>query len=161
MLWNCHFTYAFSANLETIDAQVMQHANVQPDEVESLGEFIRLSRDALAWSQRDLAYKADVDQATVNRIENGEVENPRPTNLRRIAQALGVQPEDLFGLAGYVESDELPPLPVYLRTKYGRQLSPTDQRALARWIKVHSTELPNEEGGLHEKIRNEFQDEER
>lgn len=60
-----------------------------------LNENIRLLRKTRFLSQRDLAEKACVNMATICRIENGRHE-PQPGTVRRIAQALGVRPEELW-----------------------------------------------------------------
>lgn len=46
-------------------------------------------------TQRDLAQASGVAQVTIARIELGEAE-PRFTTLRKLAQALNIQPEELM-----------------------------------------------------------------
>ncbi len=46
-------------------------------------------------SQRELAEKAGLTQATIVRLERGQT-RARPTTSRRIASALGVQPKELI-----------------------------------------------------------------
>ena len=59
-------------------------------EVSASQEFIR-ERKAL--TQRELAEKAGVNRVTITRIENG-YDQPFPTTVRKLADALGVRPED-------------------------------------------------------------------
>ena len=60
------------------------------------GRKIRELRHAKNWSQHDLANAANIDQATVSRIES-ETKVPRTDTLIAIATALGVSPEVLLG----------------------------------------------------------------
>ncbi len=60
------------------------------------GRKIRELRHAKNWSQHDLANAANIDQATVSRIE-AETKVPRTDTLVAIATALGVPPEVLLG----------------------------------------------------------------
>ena len=54
-------------------------------------------RKAQGMSQDELAHKVGVKQATISRIEKG-VNNPSLAVAKRIAEALGVSPVELFGL---------------------------------------------------------------
>jgi transcriptional regulator with XRE-family HTH domain len=45
-------------------------------------------------SQRELAARAGVARATINNIEQGKL-RPHPRTLRKLAEALGVPPEEL------------------------------------------------------------------
>jgi transcriptional regulator with XRE-family HTH domain len=51
-------------------------------------------RQRKALTQQQLAEKAGVNRATVARLEGGS-DAPSPTTVRKLADALGVQPEDL------------------------------------------------------------------
>jgi transcriptional regulator with XRE-family HTH domain len=52
-------------------------------------------REAAGLTQRDLAFKAGVDKATVVRLEQREAVMPAPWILRKIARALSVSVEEL------------------------------------------------------------------
>ena len=56
---------------------------------------LRPLREKQALSQRDLAEKAGMAQATVNRLELG-LQEARPSTLRKLAHALGVKPAALI-----------------------------------------------------------------
>jgi len=56
---------------------------------------LRRMRELRALSQRDLAAKADLNTATVNRIEAGH-HKPRPSTIRKLAQVLQVDPAELL-----------------------------------------------------------------
>ncbi len=48
-----------------------------------------------ALSQRELAVRAKLSVTTVNRIETGQ-RKPMPKTVRKLAEALGVTPEELL-----------------------------------------------------------------
>lgn len=56
---------------------------------------IRRFRELRALSQRDLAALAKLSVTTVNRIESGQ-HKPMPRTVRKLAEALGVTPEELL-----------------------------------------------------------------
>jgi transcriptional regulator with XRE-family HTH domain len=51
-------------------------------------------RERAALSQEDLAMKSDVSRATIARLEAG-ARPARPSTRRKLAKALGVQPDEL------------------------------------------------------------------
>ena len=53
-------------------------------------------RQRKALTQQQLAERAGVNRVTIARIEGGKDE-PFPTTVRKVADALGVEPEDLLG----------------------------------------------------------------
>lgn len=54
--------------------------------------FIRRSR---MWTQGRLAEKSGVSPTTISGIENGKISRPHFGTLRKVAEALGVEPEEL------------------------------------------------------------------
>ncbi len=56
---------------------------------------LRQWREVRALSQRDLARLAGVNQVTIARLEKGRVRRPSFAVRQRIAQALGVRPEEI------------------------------------------------------------------
>lgn len=72
------------------------------------GRKIRELRHAKNWSQLDLANAANIDQATVSRIE-AETKTPRTDTLVAIATALGVSPDALLGTTTIVYPRERDP----------------------------------------------------
>ncbi len=52
-------------------------------------------RELRALSQRELAARAKLSVTTVNRIETGQ-RKPMPRTVRKLAEALGVTPEELL-----------------------------------------------------------------
>ena len=68
--------------------------------MESFGQRVRRLRQFGVMTQTDLATKAGISLVTVARLENDAEINPRPTTVRRLAAALGVEPSWLlFGEA--------------------------------------------------------------
>jgi len=56
---------------------------------------VRRLRELRALSQRDLAALAKLSVTTINRIETGQ-RKPMPRTVRKLAEALGVTPEELL-----------------------------------------------------------------
>ena len=63
---------------------------------------LRQLREAKVLSQRELAEKSGVSPTTIINIETGKI-RPHPSTLRKLAEALGVAPEEL---AGHLKSGE-------------------------------------------------------
>ena len=56
---------------------------------------LRMWRERKALTQQQLAEKAGVTRVTVARVE-ASLEEPYPTTVRKLANALGLEPEDLM-----------------------------------------------------------------
>ena len=67
---------------------------------------------------RELAEDAEMNFATVSRIEQGKFQTPGHDKLARIAKALGLNTADVFALADYTLPADLPSFQPYLRSKY-------------------------------------------
>jgi transcriptional regulator with XRE-family HTH domain len=91
---------------------------VEPDQAAELGRLIRDRRNDLGLSVRQLAEQAEMNFATLSRIEQGRFAAPGPDKLARIAQALGISTADLFALADYTGAGDLPSFQPYLRSKH-------------------------------------------
>lgn len=116
------------------------YPKVEPEQAKELGRVLRARREALGLSQRQLAERASLDDATVVRIEQGAFAAPRPDKLARIAEALGLSLADVFALADYAVPDDLPSFQPYLRSKYrGMPTEAVDdlERAFERIVKKH------------------------
>jgi transcriptional regulator with XRE-family HTH domain len=66
-----------------------------------LGNRIRELREECGLTQGQLAGSATVSQGYLSQLENGDVKNPSAAVLLRVAQAIQVDPDDLFEAAGY------------------------------------------------------------
>jgi transcriptional regulator with XRE-family HTH domain len=67
----------------------------------NLGDKIRELRDGFGLTQGQLAGCSSVSQGYLSQLENGEVKNPSAAVLLRVAQAMHVDPDELFEAAGY------------------------------------------------------------
>lgn len=63
----------------------------------ALGAKVKERRLKLGWKQVTLAKQADIPQATVSRIERGEVTQPKMGQLKKLAEALGTTIDYLVG----------------------------------------------------------------
>lgn len=57
-----------------------------------LAERMKAEREARSLSRQALALRSDVSDKTIKRIELQQVDNPRPLTIRRIAEALDIDP---------------------------------------------------------------------
>ena len=60
---------------------------------------LRYLREVKALSRKDLAELATVNQSTIYRAEHGDT-RLRPSTIRKLAQALGVSPDQLTSKQG-------------------------------------------------------------
>lgn len=60
---------------------------------------VREWRERRSLSQSELADRAGVAKLTVTRLERPTVAKPHPKTIRLLAEALGVEPADLWGPA--------------------------------------------------------------
>ena len=90
----------------------------------NLGDRIRKLRDERELTQGQLAVSSSVSQGYLSQLENGEVKNPSAAVLLRVAQAVSVDPDDLFEAAGY-------PTVRTLRATYKRYESTIDEELLS------------------------------
>jgi transcriptional regulator with XRE-family HTH domain len=90
-------------------------------EMPSLGEVITRERDSKGWSQRELARRADVTDAWLAKVENGEIRAPGAIRLERLAIQLGLKLSDLLSL---VKGDmgEVEPGSITQALNVGRQM---------------------------------------
>jgi len=56
----------------------------------TLERKVKEAREKLGINQAQLAEASDISQATISRIESGQVKEMRPQSLKRLADALGV-----------------------------------------------------------------------
>ncbi len=64
-----------------------------------VGDNLKRLRTLSALTQEELAVRAGMSTAAVARIERNEAE-PRPSTLRKLAAALGVEPRELVRRGG-------------------------------------------------------------
>jgi transcriptional regulator with XRE-family HTH domain len=66
----------------------------------ALGAAIRQKRAEIGLSQENLAADSELDRSYVGGVERGE-HNITVMNLKKLTDALGLKPSELFELAGY------------------------------------------------------------
>jgi transcriptional regulator with XRE-family HTH domain len=88
-------------------------------DLQQLGSLLKRERERAGLTVRQLADAAGLVPSTVSRLETGFIATPKPDHLQKLAQALGIDVEDLYAAAGYLTPGGLPELRPYLRTKYG------------------------------------------
>jgi len=66
-----------------------------------LGKRIRELREEIGFTQGQLAGQAAVSQGYLSQLENGDVRNPSAAVILRLAEAIHVDPDDLFEAGGY------------------------------------------------------------
>src|SRR5450759_5724933 len=91
---------------------------MKPEQGTQLGQLLKARREDCGLSTHRLAAAAEMDQATIVRLEAGTIAAPRPDKLSRIAQVLGISGADVFALAGYAVPTDLPTLRPYLLTQH-------------------------------------------
>jgi transcriptional regulator with XRE-family HTH domain len=60
--------------------------------VKIYGEKVRAAREGAYLSKGELAAKANLNRNTIGRIENADVSDVHPRTIRKIAEALSVDP---------------------------------------------------------------------
>ena len=103
----------------------------------SFGSLVRREREAKEIGLREMAKKIGVSPTYLSKIERDEFHPPAEDKVRKIAEILGRDPDELLALAGRVASDltdiirQRPrEMADFLRAAKG--LSPEDMAALAR-----------------------------
>ena len=74
------------------------------------GRNLLVIRERRMWTQARLADEAGVSPTTVSGIESGRISRPHFGTLRKLARALGVEPEELVSRAGSREGEAPSPL---------------------------------------------------
>jgi transcriptional regulator with XRE-family HTH domain len=74
------------------------------------GRRLVVIRESRMWTQVRLAEEAGVSPTTVSGIESGRISRPRFATLRKLARALGVEPEELLSPPSSGESGAVSPL---------------------------------------------------
>lgn len=90
----------------------------------TLGDFIKSKRQEAGWSLRKLAELSGVSTSHLSRIENGERSPTTEDVLARIANALGVDIEELRVMR--IDADSLPSTRAYFRRKLGVDAAEAD-----------------------------------
>jgi transcriptional regulator with XRE-family HTH domain len=84
----------------------------------SFGQWLRQKRHQAGLGTTELAKRTGITDGTITRLEQGFIATPDPRKLSRIAEALGIPVEEIYGMAGYGAPKQLPSVRPYLRSKY-------------------------------------------
>jgi transcriptional regulator with XRE-family HTH domain len=76
----------------------------------TVGRKLVVIRERRMWTQARLAGEAGVSPTTVSGIESGRISRPHFGTLRKLARALGVEPEELVSPLPFSEPDVSSPL---------------------------------------------------
>lgn len=106
---------------------------MKPEQSRQLGQVLKARRIECGLSTHRAAQLAEMDQATIVRLEAGSITAPHPDKLKRIAEVLGVSGIDLFAMADYIVPADLPSLRPYLQAKY-RGLEEEDLNRIEAYI---------------------------
>jgi len=71
-------------------------------DITSFGNRVRELRKAKGLTQKDLAASVKLDFTYISKVETGKADPPGEDVVRRLAKALGADPEELVYLAGKV-----------------------------------------------------------
>ncbi len=112
--------------------------------------FIRRSR---MWTQGRLAEESGVSPTTISGIENGKISRPHFGTLRKVAEALGVEPEELVSGRQPTEGRREAPSPLSLgwamsarEEEFEREVEEASLESLS----ALSRQLDEEQGRLQE-----------
>jgi transcriptional regulator with XRE-family HTH domain len=72
---------------------------------EKFGEFVRREREAKEFGLREMAKKIGVSPTYLSKIERDEFPPPAEDKVRKIAEIIGRDPDELLALAGRVATD--------------------------------------------------------
>jgi transcriptional regulator with XRE-family HTH domain len=76
----------------------------------TVGRNLVAIRERRMWTQARLAEEAGVSPTTVSGIESGRISRPHFGTLRKLARALGVEPEELVSPSSFAEGKAPSPL---------------------------------------------------
>lgn len=75
---------------------------------QEFGDYLKQLRESKGLTINQLASAAGISGSQISRIENGLRGVPKPTTLRKIAEATSVTYEELMEHAGYLKEQALP-----------------------------------------------------
>lgn len=107
----------------------------QPDELR-LGSYLRSLRAAQALTLRDVETRTKISNAFLSQLESGQVKQPSPTLLYKLAQLYAVPYETLMQYAGYPVPETSVRRPHAKADTLQRlgQLSPDEEQALLDYL---------------------------
>lgn len=99
----------------------------------TLPELVSAKRRQMRLSQYRMAKLLGIMPSTLLRIENGDIAQPTPIVLTKIAKFLDIPLADLFAASGYVSPTDLPSVRPYFRARYS-ELPESAIRDVERYV---------------------------
>jgi transcriptional regulator with XRE-family HTH domain len=96
----------------------MRRTSLTTKQAIELAQILRIRREILKLSMRQVAARSGVPSATIVRLEKGQILTPQPETLKAIAFVLQIPMVELLTVADWLPAGELPGFRVYLRSKY-------------------------------------------
>ena len=123
-----------------------------------VGRNLLLIRRTMMWTQGRLAEESGVSPTTVSGIESGKISRPHFGTLRKVAEALGVEPEEL--VSGRVPADGRKEAPTPLSLGWAMAAREEEfereiEEASLKSLRALSRELDEEQGRL-QRLYEEF-----
>lgn len=113
------------------------------------GTRIAVIRERRMWTQARLAEEAGISPTTVSGLESGRILRPHFGTLRKLARALGVEPEELISAPGVAERDARPDLSLEWALSSGEdEFERVVEGASIERLSSLSRELGEEQGRL-------------
>jgi len=103
----------------------------------SLQERVKECREKKGMNQKQLAEASGITQATISRIESGDVEQVKSEALRKLAEALGVTVDYLVGKTDKLSPNDVlrsDPTAKYIFRGY-EKLSATEREQLKNFVR--------------------------
>lgn len=114
-----------------------------------IGNYLMKIRQEQQISIRQLAKLTGVSHSEINKIENGERENPSPLHIKAIAKAFGINQIECLKIAGYIDEDEQYPLPDFLSN-----FSPEELEKIQSYAEFLRLSNKGEQKEIHDTMKN-------
>jgi DNA (cytosine-5)-methyltransferase 1 len=114
-----------------------------------IGNYLMKIRQEQQISIRQLAKLTGVSHSEINKIENGERENPSPLHIKAIANAFGINQIECLKIAGYIDEDAQYPLPDFLSN-----FSPEELEKIQSYAEFLRSSNKEEQKEIHDTMKN-------
>jgi len=115
----------------------------------TLGEKVRRMREKLGMNQKQLAEASGITQATISRIESGQVKELKSEALKRLAKALGITVDYLVDKTDRLTPNDIvrsDPTAQYIFRGY-EKLSATGREQLKSFVRFLEEQEEKKEKG--------------
>jgi transcriptional regulator with XRE-family HTH domain len=106
----------------------------EDEQLTAFGEFVRAQRRLAQVSQRNLARLSGVSDSYLSQIERGNY-RPSPQVVKALAQAFGLEPQQLYMMLGFMDEGDAPPTTVEQAIQLDPKLDAAQKEALLRIYK--------------------------